>query len=86
MRPLALLEDSRCPALVRCIWAGQVRISVEIIGPAGRETRELTLGKPIMLGGGTMTLIDVHPPKLAPAESEPRAYRFTFQSLTLPRP
>jgi len=86
VRPLALLEDSRCPALVRCVWAGQVRMSAEVWSSRNRETREMILGKPIMVSGGTLTLVDVEPPKLAPETTDRRAYRFTFRALDLPRP
>src|SRR3989337_1495520 len=54
-RPLAVLEDSRCPLLVRCVWAGRVRISAEV---RGAGTRELTLGEPAAVSGGTLTLVD----------------------------
>lgn len=79
VRPLALLEDSRCPASVQCVWAGQVRIRAEILSRSGREVRELTLGKPIAVGGGRLTLVDAEPPRLAPGTTDPRQYRFTFR-------
>ena len=79
VRPLALLEDSRCPASVQCVWAGQVRIRAEIMARSGREVREMTLGKPIAAGGGSLTLVDAEPPKLTPGTTEPRQYRFSFR-------
>ena len=79
VRPVALLEDSRCPASVQCVWAGQVRIRVEITDMMGRGMRELTLGQPLQLDGGTVTLVFVEPPKLVPGATEPGAYRFTFR-------
>ena len=79
VRPLTLLEDSRCPASVQCVWAGQVRIRAEIISPDGREVREMTSDKPIAVAGGMLTLVDVEPPKLAPGTTAPREYRFTFR-------
>lgn len=79
VRPIALLEDSRCPASVQCVWAGQVRISAEVVSANGREMRELTLGKPIAIGGGNLALVEVQPAKLAPGATEPREYRFTFR-------
>lgn len=79
VRPLALLEDSRCPASVQCVWAGQVRIRAEISSANGREIRELTLGKPINVGGGTLTLVAAEPPKAVPGTTDPRQYRFTFR-------
>ena len=79
VRPIELLEDSRCPALVRCVWAGQVRVLVDVTrGDGAHQQRELTLGKPQNIDWGMLTLVDVQPPKLAPGTTDPRAYRFTF--------
>jgi hypothetical protein len=78
VRPLALLEDSRCPASVQCVWAGQVRIRAEITDVMGTGLRELTLGRPVALDGGSVTLVSVEPPKLTPGATNPSAYRFTF--------
>ena len=78
VRPLALLEDSRCPASVQCVWAGQVRIRAEITDAMGTGLRELTLGRPVALDGGSVTLVSVEPPKLTPGATNPSAYRFTF--------
>ncbi|MEO7364802.1 MAG: hypothetical protein ABIW03_00610 [Sphingomicrobium sp.] len=78
VRPLALLEDSRCPASVQCVWAGQVRIRAEILSRSGRDVREMTLATPIPVSGGTLTLVGAEPPKLAPGATDPQAYRFRF--------
>lgn len=75
VRPLAVIEDSRCPASVQCVWAGRVRISAEI---SGAGTRELTLGEPAAVSGGTLTLVDVRPGKRTPDAIAPRDYQFTF--------
>jgi hypothetical protein len=75
VRPLEVVEDSRCPALVRCIWAGRVRIRADI---SGTGTRELTLGEPATVSGGTLTLVDVRPGKRAPGTIPSRDYQFTF--------
>jgi len=79
VRPLALLEDSRCPASVRCVWAGQVRIRAEIMSSSSREVREMTSDKPVTVAGGTLTLVEVEPSKVAPVATDPRSYRFTFR-------
>ena len=79
VRPLALLEDSRCPAAAQCVWAGQVRIRAEISSATGREVRELTSGKPITVAGGALTLVTVEPPKMASGTTDSRRYRFTFR-------
>src|SRR5687768_7906654 len=76
VRPLAVIEDSRCPAQVQCVWAGRVRIRAEV---GGGGIRELTLGEPVAVSGGTLTLVDVRPSKRAPEAIAPRAYQFTFR-------
>lgn len=43
---MEVLEDSRCPKDVVCVWAGQARVKVNISGPGLDEQElELTLGK-----------------------------------------
>jgi hypothetical protein len=76
VRPLAVIEDSRCPASVQCVWAGRVRISADI---GGVGTRELTLGEPVAVSGGTLTLVDVRPGKRTPDPIAPRQYQFIFR-------
>lgn len=39
-----VLEDSRCPEGVNCVWAGEVKISVEITNGKQSEKREITFG------------------------------------------
>lgn len=79
VRPLAVLEDSRCPASVQCVWAGRVRIRAEITDLMGTGFRELTLGQPLQMDGGTVSLVAVDPPRLAPGATDRRDYRFTFR-------
>ena len=61
--PLAVLEDSRCPAGVQCVWAGRVRISARIDLGSGSETHELTQGMPVPVADGTLELVQVQPAK-----------------------
>ena len=75
VRPLEVVEDSRCPASVQCVWAGRVRIRADI---GGAGARELTLGEPAEVGGGTLTLVDVRPGKREPGAISSRDYQFTF--------
>ena len=73
--PLALVEDSRCPAGVQCVWAGRVRISARVDGAA----RELTLGQPTTLANGALTLVSVEPAKRKDAAIAARDYRLGFR-------
>jgi hypothetical protein len=60
VRPLAILEDSRCPQDVQCVWAGRVRLRAAISGVPGES--EMVLGEPFALPrGGAVTLTAVEP-------------------------
>ncbi|MGD9968251.1 MAG: hypothetical protein AB7T59_17155 [Hyphomonadaceae bacterium] len=37
VRPLEVLEDSRCPRNARCVWAGRLRLRVNVEGAGERE-------------------------------------------------
>jgi len=80
VRPVELLEDSRCPATVQCIWAGRVRVLVDITrGDGAHQQRDLTLGEPQNIDWGWMTLFRVAPPRKEPGSIDPDSYRFTFR-------
>ena len=91
IRPLVLLEDSRCPASVQCVWAGRVRIRAIIAPPhapvaagphapstAVARERDLILGEPVVEFGRTVLLSAVAPAVAVPGAIDPAAYRFTF--------
>jgi hypothetical protein len=73
--PLRVVEDSRCPEDAACIRAGRLRLSVRI----GNETREVTLGEPVPMVGGTLQLASVVPPRKLGTAIRPRDYRFGFR-------
>jgi hypothetical protein len=73
--PVRVIEDSRCPAGVSCIWAGRVRIAVRIGGTA----RELTLGEATHVTGGSLQFAQVLPARRRAAGIPLRAYRFGFR-------
>jgi hypothetical protein len=37
-----IVSDSRCPAGVQCVWAGEVRIGLVLTSPAGTDSFELS--------------------------------------------
>jgi hypothetical protein len=78
IKPVALLEDSRCPINARCIWVGRVRLKVLWIKPSGDEDVELVLGEPKPMADGAITLTAVTPEKVTTRENKPGDYRFTF--------
>lgn len=77
--PLAVLEDSRCPQGVQCVWAGRLRLSIRVTTGPGAETREITLGTPIPVADGTLLLADASPARKAKAAVPPGDYRFGFR-------
>ena len=78
VRPVQVLEDSRCPMNARCVWAGRVVVRSEVTGGSWRRTLDLELGKPQQVADGALTLVSALPEKVAGTETDPPAYRFTF--------
>ena len=81
IRPLALVEDSRCAIGVQCVWAGRLVLAVEIVQRGGSEElrMNMALGQPLAVEGGRLTLVAAHPPKIAGAQPSPPASQFTFE-------
>ncbi len=69
--PRAIVEDSRCPINVRCVWAGRAIVRTEVAGAGWRETRNLTLGERITTHGKQLALTSIKPGKFAGAQSFP---------------
>jgi hypothetical protein len=78
IRPIKLLEDSRCPTAVQCVWAGRIVVRVEVEGGAGADVADLPMGVPVGLGGVSLTLISTEPGKDSVNPIPLRSYRFTF--------
>lgn len=76
--PLQVIEDSRCPANVQCVQAGQVRLRASVAGPSGEHLRTITLGEPQSIGGGTLLLQKVTPQPKAEGRIEPGSYSFVL--------
>jgi hypothetical protein len=80
--PLAVLEDSRCPMNARCVWAGQVRVRVQVHLGSSTKVIELTQGRAVPIADGTLELVEVQPDQLAGVEARaisPAEYRFGFR-------
>ena len=79
VKPLAVLEDSRCPIDVTCVWAGRVRLRVAVNG----AEQVMEIGQPVTVAGGQqLTLVGVAPLNWArpPAGVDPQApKRFAFR-------
>ena len=78
IRPIAVVEDSRCPAAVRCVWEGRLKVRARMNGPGWTQIRDFELGVPQAVDQYRITLIAAEPQKQAGAEIDPRSYRLTF--------
>jgi hypothetical protein len=80
IQPVAVIEDSRCPVGVACVWAGRVRVKMLWLRPNGEaQPLEAVLGEPTPIADGTITLESVHPEKRVDQAIRPGDYRFAFR-------
>ncbi|MEZ5971734.1 MAG: hypothetical protein R3C31_08025 [Hyphomonadaceae bacterium] len=77
VRPLEVLEDSRCPQNARCVWAGRLRLRVNIEGVGEREIEDNS--DAVQTPRGTFSLVAVSPGSWTdwPEGAKP-PYRFGF--------
>lgn len=78
VKPIAVLEDSRCPMNARCVWAGRVRLKMLWMRSKGDQEFELTLAEPKPLANGSITLTSVRPDKRTDVVLKPADYRFSL--------
>ena len=76
LRPVAIVQDSRCPANVNCVWAGQLIVE---FATAGRDRLRLEMGKPLAIAGGRLMLLGASPHPVAGKPIPPQAYRFQLR-------
>lgn len=80
VRPVDIVEDSRCPSDAVCAWAGTLRLHTHVSWADGVQQRleTLTLNEPIDIAGGKLTLSGVTPSPNAEVTIYPAEYRFAF--------
>ncbi len=77
--PLEVVEDSRCPVDVQCVWAGRLRVRVAIQAPAFSQTEILELGQGIALEDARrLALTEALPAPRQGGAPDAAAYRLTF--------
>lgn len=74
-RPVAIIEDSRCPRFVTCVWRG--RLVVEFAN--GNQKIRLEDGKPLAIPGGRLTLVSGTPHSQRGETFPPQEYRFQLR-------
>ncbi|AKU50175.1 hypothetical protein VB145_20385 [Xanthomonas arboricola] len=78
VRPDRIIEDSRCPADVQCIQAGRLIVKVTVIGGGWSQQVDLTLGIPVPVADGMLTLVGATPASTKIEQMQSAATRFTF--------
>lgn len=78
VRPDRLLEDSRCPADVQCIQAGRLVVRATVLGGAWSREIDLTLGVPVPVADGMLTLVEATPVPID-GKTDVSAARFIFR-------
>lgn len=82
VRPDRVIEDSRCPTDVRCVWAGRLVVRSTVTGGSWSKVLNLELGKPTGVADGTLTLVNVTPGRVVggskPAKPAPQRFTFKF--------
>jgi len=80
---IEVIEDSRCPATVNCIWPGTVKLNLSLISMTnnrGIETYQtIELDKPFFINNMQLELIEVIPPLISEQAINFSDYRFTFR-------
>jgi len=82
--PVSVVEDSRCPVNVRCVWAGRlvVRTQIDGMGSTGgwRDTAEMRLGETYGTHGKVIALVSGEPGKSAERDTPSSEYRFVYEA------
>ena len=76
LRPVAVIQDSRCPPNANCVWAGRLVIELERGSP---QRIRLESGKPLAIAGGRLTLVGANGPAPAGRKMAPPEYRFQLR-------
>jgi hypothetical protein len=77
--PLAVLEDSRCPIDVECIWAGTLRLRANLESFSGISEQVFVLGESITIENGSIKLVSVEPITDSKTNIDDSEYTFSFQ-------
>lgn len=77
--PLEVVEDSRCPSDVVCIWAGTVKVRATLESGLGSAEQIFELNQPVTTEAEIITLVSVEPETKAGVKIEPSQHVFHFQ-------
>lgn len=78
IKPTEVVEDSRCPVNVNCIWAGTLKVKLDVLSGLGASNPTIELGGLITTEAEEIKLISVSPEKMR-EETLPSDYEFVFE-------
>ena len=85
IEPVAIVEDSCCPAGVMCIQAGKLVIAATITAGGDRFTSQLALGERLPFGDGILAFVSATP-AAPPVGGMSRASNYEFGFSYWPSP
>lgn len=74
-----IVEDSRCPSDMECVWAGRMILRATVFGGGWSRQVDLELGKAVHMADGTLELVSATPPRQSGGRKRGSGYRFTFR-------
>ena len=80
--PQAVVEDSRCPEGVQCIWAGRAVIRAKLESVEGSITETFEIGQTVTFGSQTIKFEALTPAPAQGKEIPDSSYRFVFTVTT----
>ena len=79
LRFVSVSEDSRCPRDVTCVWAGEVKVLLEIQDSPASSQVEIRAGDSAVAGAYRITVVRVEPQRTSSAPISPQDYRATLK-------
>ncbi|WP_129645045.1 hypothetical protein [Peristeroidobacter agariperforans] len=78
-----VVEDSRCPTDLTCVWAGEVKVQLSTrIDVAAAEQHEITAGQHATVGEFQLFVVKVEPERVSTREISADEYRVTLKAST----
>lgn len=77
--PLEVVEDSRCPMDVACIWAGRIRLRLRIESGLGSSESVIVLNESLATEAEKITLLNVSPETKTSGPISSEDYLFQFE-------
>lgn len=75
-----VVEDTRCPTDVTCVWAGEVKVQLSTrINAAEAVQHEITVGQSATVDGFRLIVVQVQPERISSRQISPEEYRVTLR-------